>query len=103
MVWAWAVLSAGDTPFTGPRTTSVGTSSLGRLENVGKMSVSGTLTWSMLQKERGREGRWRWADYADLGALESTLELRAGIRDHAQVTLRMGSWTSSVLWERAGK
>ena len=63
------------------------------------MSVSGTLTWSELQKERGREGRWHWADCADLGALESTLELRAGVRDRAQVTLRMGSWTSSVLWE----
>lgn len=83
----------------GPRTTSMRTSSLSCLENVGKVSVSGALTWSELQKERGRGERWRWADCTDLGALESTLGLRAGVRDRVQVPLRMGSWTSSVLWE----
>lgn len=46
----------------GPRTTSVRTSSLSPLENVGKVSVSGALTWSELQKELRRAGRWRRAD-----------------------------------------
>ena len=63
------------------------TSSLSPLENVGKVSVSGALTWSELQKERGRAGRRPWADCTDLGALESLLGLRAGVRDRCRSLL----------------
>lgn len=35
----------------GPGATSVRTSSIRHLEKVGKVSVSGTLAWSELQKE----------------------------------------------------
>lgn len=47
----------------GPGATSVRASSIRRLEKVGKVSVSGTLAWSELQKEcakGGRDGGWAW-------------------------------------------
>lgn len=92
-------LSQGD---AGPRATSARTSSLGRLESMGKVSVSSTLTWSKLRNARRREGRWRWADGADLGALESMLELPATVRPCAGHS-QDGKLDFAALWERAGK